>query len=199
MTRTVGEVIEMAVSNRPCAAALFDTNQDNGCFAESHPNVSFPEALKVREMGEIEYNRLRMQEALDWIRASPLAFANLSFQRFEAFWFPPVSEHPGNGVILRPFVLHCFTLLSIPGLFFMWRNARFSTYVAGPWLVFFPLTYYFFQFLIRFRYPILWATFVPGSYFIVELVQGIAGRREGEKSEVLALTRNAPRSCQNTI
>ncbi len=168
--------MEMAVSNRSCATALFDINDSDGCFASSHPNENLLEAFKVRDMGEIEYNRLRMQEAIEWIRAHPGTFTRLSAERFEAFWFPPVSVRPGNGVILRPWVLDCFTLLSIPGLFIMWKNARPSIYVAGVWLAFFPLTYYFFQFLMRYRYPILWATFVPGSYFIVELVLGIAGK-----------------------
>lgn len=169
--------IEMAVSNNPCATALFATNIENGCFATTHPNQSFAEALKVREMGEVEYNRLRLNEAIDWIRANPRAFAALSMQRFEAFWNPPVSTHPREGVILRPWVLLCFTLLSIPGMFIMWKNAPYSAYVVALWLVFFPPTYYLIQFMMRYRYPILWATFVPGSYFIVELLKGIAGKK----------------------
>jgi len=183
--------IEMAVSNRPCAAALFDVNDDDGCFALSHPNQSYTEALKVRELGEVEYNRLRMKEALDWIRANPRAFATLSAQRFEAFWFPPVSTHAKGGLILRPWVLQCFTLLSIPGLFVMWKNAPFGSYVAGLWLLFFPLTYYFIQFMMRYRYPILWATFVPGSYFIVELVQGIAGKKDIDSKQAAPPTANS--------
>ncbi|MGB9490781.1 MAG: hypothetical protein WCA92_09965 [Terriglobales bacterium] len=168
--------MEMAVSNRSCATALFDINDADGCFASTHPNENYEEAMRVRELGEIEYNRLRMREAIEWIGANRGRFAELSLERFEAFWFPPVSRRPGNGVILRPWVLDCFTLLSIPGLFVMWKNARVGSYVAGLWLVFFPLTYYFFQFLMRYRYPILWATFVPGSYFVVELVRGIVGK-----------------------
>lgn len=170
--------LEMAVSNCPCASALFETNIENGCFASSHPNQSLAQALRVRKMGEVEYNRLQMKEALDWIRANPRVFARLSVQRFEAFWMPPVSTQPRDGVILHPWVLECFTLLSIPGLFVMWKNAPYSSYVAGLWLLFFPLTYYFIQFMVRYRYPILWATFVPGSYFIVEGVRGIAGKEK---------------------
>ncbi len=169
--------MEMAASNRDCATALFDVNDADRCFAQTHPNENVAEALRVRDLGEIEYNRVRMHEALDWIRSHPRAFAQLSLERFQAFWFPPVGRRPGNGVILLPWVLHCFTLLSIPGLFVMWRNARSSSYVAALWLVFFPLTYYFFQFLMRYRYPILWATFVPGSYFLVELFCAIIGHR----------------------
>src|SRR5208282_431495 len=101
------------------------------------------EALKVQQMGEVEYNRERMTEAISWMKANPETFVDLSVQRFAAFWFPKNSVSAGNGIILRPWVLAGFTLLSIPGLFFMWRNARVSSYVAGLWLLFFPVIYYF--------------------------------------------------------
>jgi hypothetical protein len=170
--------IELVVSNNPCASFLFDLNQSSGCYSLMHPNLSYEEALKVRQLGEVEYNQVRLHEAIDWIRANPKAFAHLSVQRFEAFWIPPASSRPGNGVLLRPWVLHCFTLLSLPGLFFMWKNARFSAYVTVLWLLFFPVIYYFVQFLERYRYPILWATFLPGSYFLTELARGILGKQE---------------------
>jgi hypothetical protein len=172
--------LELAVSNNFCASPLFDVNQNDGCFSEFHPNLNYEEALRVQRLGEVEYNRVRLREATSWIEANPRRFVALSAERFEAFWFPPASYMPGNGVLLHPLVLHCFTLLSLAGLFLAWRNARVATQVMGMWLVFFPLAYYFVQFMVRYRYPILWATFIPGSYFIVELVRGIAIREEVE-------------------
>lgn len=182
--------LELAVSNNACASALFEVNWIDGCFALFHPNENFEEALKVRQMGEVEYNRARMREAISWIKSNPKAFAVLSVRRSGEFWFPQNSVSPSDGVILYPRVLAAFTLLSIPGLFFMWRNARISSYVAGLWLLFFPLIYYFVHFMARYRYPILWATFVPGSYFIVELIQGIVGKEEA-KNEPPGMGRNS--------
>jgi len=176
--------LELAVSNNSCANALFEVNELDGCFAQFHPNENFEEALRVQQMGEAEYNRVRMREAISWIKANPTAFMVLSAQRFEAFWFPHNSINPGNGIILRPWVVAGFTLLSIPGLFLMWKNALVSSYLAGLWLLFFPLIYYFVHFMARYRYPILWATFVPGSYFIVEMIQGLTGKEEVEKESV---------------
>lgn len=175
--------LELAVSNNSCASPLFDVNQNDGCFSEFHPNLNYEEALKVQRLGEVEYNRVKLRDTINWIEANPRQFATLSLQRFETFWFPPPSYVPGNGVLLRPLVLDCFTLLSLAGLFLMWRNARLATYLIGMWLVFFPLAYYFVQFLVRYRYPILWATFVPGSYFIAELIQGIAGKKDIDNKE----------------
>ncbi|HVO82435.1 MAG TPA: hypothetical protein VMT28_17025 [Terriglobales bacterium] len=170
--------LELAVSNNPCASPLFAVNDHDGCFASMHPNENYDEALKVREMGEAEYNRARLGEAMAWIRANPLQFAELSGQRFEAFWVPTRAANNNNGTIWRPAVLHLFTLLSIPGLFLMWRSARPGAYVVLLWLGLFPPIYYFIQYMDRYRYPIFWATFLAGSYFIVELVRGIAGMRE---------------------
>lgn len=169
--------IELVVSNNPCASYLFDRNQDSGCYSIVHPNLNYEEAVKVRRLGEVEYNHIRLHEAIEWIRANPKAFVHLSEQRFAAFWVPPISVSPGNGMLLRPWVLHCFTLLSIPGLFLLWRHDRFSTYVLGLWLVVFPVIYYFIQFLERYRYPILWTTFLAGSYFLAELVRGFLGEQ----------------------
>jgi hypothetical protein len=165
--------IEMSVSNRSCATPFFDVNEANRCFAEVHPNENLVAAIEVRELGEIEFNRERMEGAIDWIKGNPAMFAMLSAKRFVAFWFPPVGTRPSSGVILRPWVLDCFTMLSILGIWVMWRKARPSSYVVGLWVLFFPPTYYFIQYMLRYRYPILWATFVPGSYFLVCLAQGI--------------------------
>ncbi|HEV2730153.1 MAG TPA: hypothetical protein VGV15_08975 [Terriglobales bacterium] len=160
---------ELANSNNPCASALFEINRRTGCFASSDPNLSYEEAEKVRALGEPEYNRIRLREAVAWIRTNPGKFLDLSARRFGAFWFPPFSLEQSEGELSRPWILYAFTLASIPGLFVMWRKARPAAYVIGLWLLFFPLIFYFLQFLGRYRWPILWATFLPGSYLIPEL------------------------------
>lgn len=167
--------LELAVSNNPCASALFELNDQSGCWALTHPNYNWDEALKVRQMGEADYNRLKLHEAMNWIRQNPTQFAGLSARRLVAFWFPPRALNKGNGMIWRPFGVQLFTLLSLPGLFLMWRNARLAAYVVALWLLFFPLIYYFVQFMDRYRYPILWASFLAGSYFVAEIVRGLAG------------------------
>ena len=165
--------IELAVSNNPCATYLAEINMNDGCYSRSHPNLSGEEALKVRQLGEVEYNQVKLREAVHWIRDNPSSFAALSRQRFVAFWLPPFCSDPATGVLLRPWVLDLFTLASIAGVFVMWRNARLSSYVTGIWLLCFPLIYYLIQSMVRYRYPILWATFVPGSYFLTQLAQGL--------------------------
>jgi hypothetical protein len=176
--------LELAVSNNNCAAPLFEANDRSGCFAATHPNENYQEALRVQQLGEVEYNQVKLQEAVKWIVDNPGAFLVLTAQRFAAFWFPPRSENKSNGIIWRPFMVQLFTLLTLPALFSMWRNSRSSVYVVLLWLIFFPPIYYLVQFMDRYRYPIFWVTFLSGSYFIAELVRGLGGVRardaEGE-------------------
>ncbi|HKS74048.1 MAG TPA: hypothetical protein VJQ82_12685 [Terriglobales bacterium] len=167
--------LELAVSNNSCASALFEDNDRSRCFDATHPNRNLEEAAKVRQMGEVEYNRLKLKEAIHWISSHPQEFAVLTAQRFRAFWLTPRSENNGNGMIWRPMVMQLFTLLSIPGLFFMWKTFRPGAYVVALWLVFFPPIYYVVQFMDRYRYPIFWATLLAGSYFIMEMVGGLVG------------------------
>lgn len=167
--------LELAVSNNSCASALFEDNDRSQCFDATHPNRSLEEAVKVRQLGEVEYNRLKLKEAIHWISSHPREFAVLTAQRFSAFWLTPRSENNGNGMIWRPMVMQLFTLLSVPGLFFIWKNYRPGAYVIILWLVLFPPIYYVVQFMDRYRYPIFWATFLAGSYFLTEIVGGLVG------------------------
>lgn len=174
--------LELAVSNNSCASPLFENNDRNGCFLALHPNENYDEALKVQQLGEVEYNRLRLKEAKDWIAANPKSFVTLTAERFTAFWLPPRSENKGNGIIWRPIVVQVFTLLTLPGLFLLWRNNRSGAYVVLLWLICFPPIYYVVQFMDRYRYPIFWVTFLCGSYFVVEIVRGLVGSSPDQKS-----------------
>lgn len=173
---------ELANSNNSCASPLFAENRQTGCFASSDPNLNYEEAEKVRSWGEPEYNSVRLREAVSWIKSSPGAFLDLSTRRFAAFWFPPFSSEQSEGELSRPWILYAFTVASIPGLFLMWRKARPAAYVIGLWLLFFPWIYYFLQFLGRYRWPILWATFLAGSYVLTVLATQFVEKTSSAKS-----------------
>jgi len=178
--------LELSVSNNPCATPLFEANDANGCFGLTHPNLNYDEAMKMQQLGEVQYNRVRMREALAWIAGNPSAFATLSAERFVDFWVPPPGRNKGNGIVWRPWVLDLVTLLSIPGLIFMWKNARRAAYVIGLWLVFFPPIYYIIQFMDRYRYPIFWATFLAAGYFVTEVAGAFVGNKVSETSDAKA-------------
>ncbi len=167
--------LELAVSNNACAAFSFKANELTMCFEEKHPNKGFAEAERVRQLGEYEYNRVRMREALDWIQHNPKTFFTITVQRAVAFWFPSPTGNPfeatatPRGILLGWFMV----LLSLPGLWLMWKKNREATTIVLLWLLLFPPIYYVIQFDIRYRDPIVWATFLPAGFFIVEVAKGV--------------------------
>jgi hypothetical protein len=165
--------LELAIGNNPCAKFWFRANRFTSCY--SHPNESIEEAEKVRRLGEYQYNKLKQREAMSWIRSSPREFLELTERRFLAFWLPTPTGNPFSDQQV-PTTLRMFwvlTLLSIAGLWLLYRQDPIAAGVCLAWLTFFPPVYYFIQFDVRYRYPILWATFFPGCFFVVEIVRGI--------------------------
>ncbi len=167
--------LELAVSNNSCANFNFKANELLRCFEANHPNQGISEAERVLRLGEYEYNRVRMREAIEWIQHNPNRFFGLTVQRTVAFWFPSPNGNPfeatatPRGILLGWFMV----MLSLPGLWLMWKNNREATAIVLLWLLLFPPIYYVIQFDIRYRDPILWATFLPAGFFIAEVGKGI--------------------------
>ena len=106
---------------------------------------------KVRQMGEVAYDRYDLHLALQWIRQHPGKFATLSAWRFLYFWAGP-PEHPYELIVTTS-----YTLAGLVGLFFMKRfvgSIQFQIWVTV--LASFPLMYYFVQYVSRYRTPIDW-------------------------------------------
>jgi hypothetical protein len=188
--------LELSVSNNPCAAFGLRENLANGCFDAGHPNVNAGEALKVRVMGEAEYNGARLREGLEWIAANKARFLALTAERVGAFWFP---TDGGNRLLdlTRPerraarAVVYLMTLLSAAGLFVLWRRKEWRALAAcGAWLLFFPPIYYLVQFDDRYRYPVLWATLLPGGFAVWTVLEW-GWRRAARRHEAQPLIRAA--------
>jgi len=191
--------LELQVSNNDCAQFGQSANNNSGCFYKFHPNVNPAEAQKVLELGETRYNDLKLIEAKDWIKAHPAQFARLTAMRFIVFWVPndsgkiffwmppPVVKTdfadpglvqamgpalPGNDTrrVREWLVIYLMTLLSVAGLVMLYKRDMKSTAILVSCLIFFPLIYYFVQFDGRYRYPILWITFLLGSLPISTLL-----------------------------
>jgi hypothetical protein len=163
--------LELAVSNNLCADFRFVANEVGPCFASNHPNEGKAEAQRVRDLGEYEYNQVRMHEALSWIKTNPKAFLSLTERRFISFWFPSPTGNPfaARGTPYGILVWWFATFASIPGLWLMWKRNRNAAGIILLWLFFFPPIYYLVQYDVRYRCPILWATFLPAGYLIIEL------------------------------
>jgi hypothetical protein len=160
--------LELSVSNNPCAGFSIIKNHRNDCF--EHPNESPEEALQVARLGEVNYNHARLQQAVAWITANPKSFLRLTLQRFVYFWFPTETGRFRDYLFsktvdfpLQPWSVYLSTVLSIPGMFMLWRRSRHGAVICASFLLLYPPIYYLVQFDERYRFPILWVTFLLGA------------------------------------
>jgi len=148
-------------------------------FQQFHPNRSANEARKVLELGEPDYNKLRLREVLDWIKAHRRRFVRLSVYRFIAWWMPTESgtlqfeEYTGKDRRLERSIIYLMTLLSVAGLAILFRSDFKSAVLCVSCLAIFPLIYYFVQFQDRYRDPIMWLTFLLGALPISTFVRRV--------------------------
>lgn len=164
---------ELWSSNNPCATYSFRENRAANCFR--HPNESIDEAAQVRAKGEYEYNREKLREALAWMKNNPGKFADLTKQRFLAFWFyvPGGSYFAGRHIPVSIWIIWLAFPLSLAGLWLLFRTDRASAWICLAWLALFPPVYYFVEFIPRYRYPILWATFLPASFALERAAEAL--------------------------
>lgn len=168
--------LELAVSNNDCARFGIQRNFETGCFQKEHPNVNLDEAKKVLALDEPKYNDLRLQEAKRWIAGNPVRFAKLCAMRFVVFWMPTeTTSFFVSGRVFERFAIYLMTILSLPGLLMLYRGDRRSAAVCLSCLGLLPLIYYVVQYEYRYRYPILWVTFLLGALPITYVLNRVFG------------------------
>jgi hypothetical protein len=152
-------------ANNDCAQFSAVLNWTSVCPENHHPNKDLNEAKRVLELGEPKYFELRRQEALHWIWDHPVRFLKLAAMRFVFFWMPSESGtiHVGHGRHLERVVIYLMTLLSGAGLLILYQKDARSAAICMSCLTLYPLVYYILQFEDRYRYPIMWITFLLGA------------------------------------
>jgi hypothetical protein len=166
--------LEFAIGNNP-------ENRDGTTYGapQIHPSLNHLEREKLKALGEVAYNRLKLHETTAWIEAHPGRFAELTARRLVLFWFPlgdavwgPRTYVP---VQVKSAALGVLTLLAFGGLACLFaRNHPYRYLIAG--ILFGPsLPYLISHVFIRYRYPLLWLTFLLGCECIAQGLK--AGRR----------------------
>ena len=158
--------LELSVSNNDCAQFSAALNYaSGGCSVPLHPNSNLNEARRVLELGEPKYFELRGREARHWIGDHPARFLKLTAMRFVFFWMPSESGtiHVGHGRHLERVVIYLMTLLSGAGLLILYQRDARSAAICMSCLTLYPLVYYILQFDDRYRYPVMWVTFLLGA------------------------------------
>jgi len=153
--------IELYVSNNDAAQPTIYANKTNAILS-LHPSYSEREAVALRYLGEVRYNRLCLAVARGWIRSHSERFAALTLARFRLFWFPD----PAIGV-WQARAVSWITSASALGLILLALRRRPAAVFVAIVLALFPLVYYVVQMDARYRAPILWLSLLLAGYLVV--------------------------------
>jgi hypothetical protein len=147
--------LELYISNNDKSAP--DLVQ-NAALWTMHPNQNAGEAAVVANMGEGAYNRMRLHDAVDWMRSHPRRLVQLTLGRVLCYWLPPLSEGwPSYGSWL-------ITVLGFAGVW-MARRHRVTLLLAAAALVW-ELPFLLIQTVGRYRFPSLWIWALLAGYAI---------------------------------
>ena len=153
--------LELDVANNDCAASKFTVNRHSGCFESRHPNANPAEAAAVIREGEVGYNSRKLHTALTWISRNPARFAALTAERIQLFWFPEI----GSSLIT------IVTILGFGGAALLFKQNRPAFWCLAIPLALYPPVYYLTQNFPRYRYPILWISFLLSGYAVTHLLE----------------------------
>ena len=158
-------------SNNDCAQSSLYQNGRKGCYQNTHPIASRSETQLLQTLGEVQYDRRRTADTLNWIRSHPQRFRQLTLTRFVEFWFPDPEPSPSTN-----YAIWVITLLSIPGIVLMAKRRHSATLFALSVWVLYPLMFYIVVSCDRYRHPILWTSMLPAGYCLAGLLPRTAER-----------------------
>jgi hypothetical protein len=162
--------MEFFVSNGP--DRTFDVTENAERY---HPSGHIAETDKVASLGEVEYNRLKLAEALGWVRSHPGGFLRLTAIRAAAWWFPP---HPP--ILLAPKVV--LTLLAFAGMWLMFRRQPLAAWLFLITWATFPDVHYLVQWIGRYRTPMDWQILLCAAVALSAIWQAaVRSRREAKR------------------
>jgi hypothetical protein len=151
--------IEFQMANNDLAGPTMNDLDQSGLARKTHPYLNSKEAERVRELGEIAYNRERVRRALDWVKAHPRRFLQLTSARALDFWFGSYQE-PGTA-----WVFTLTTLFAGLGAMRLRRDGKHEVlWYFGPVWICFPAVYYIVQYLPRYRIPMWWTVLLVAVY-----------------------------------
>ncbi len=164
--------IELNISNNDDASPDQRVNFLHGLFEKYHPLLSKSEAAKVRDLGEVEYNKLASAKAKQWMRDHPQRFFELCLGRLRCYWFyyDPTS-------LAKTAILALTTLLGFAGFCYLLREDVVLSAVLGLILLLYPLPNYLVHVGLRQEYPLHWLLTLLGVYFVIRLVRTRSGVR----------------------
>ncbi len=154
---------ELYLSNNDCAETTLLRNNENGCYALTHPNVNLAEARLVRSMGEMSYYHYKGDAAETWIKSHPRRFLALTAGRVLHFWYP---DPDVQGERLPVYSIWLVTTISLCGLALLAVHREPMWWFIALVFLLYPLPYYLVPSSVRYFYPIFWLNLLCAGYFI---------------------------------
>ena len=142
--------LELAVSNNDHAKPTLNANLKKGGGMDTHPYLNKPESMRVRAMGELAYNRVRMAEAKAWISTHTAAFAKLTLRRVGLFWIPRS---------VRPYQTAIFLIALVGAIAYLirlWPKSPYEALMFAAISVSYSAIYTIVQTDPRYTYPLVW-------------------------------------------
>jgi hypothetical protein len=175
--------MEIHLSNNSLLTANEEVNFDMPAFARMHPTLNPVERAKVKRLGEINYMRLKKQQAVSWITTHKRRFLELTAERFRLFWIPEMK---------RPFQSigeAALTILGLTGFVLLFRSRHRSAWIFAALLILYPAAYYLVMVSPRFRLPIESFLFLLSVYCVFRMAvalnpEGGSSRRQALPSSV---------------
>ncbi len=158
--------IELRVSNNDRASPNERVNYLNGVYATFHPLQSATEAAKVRQMGEVAYNKLVLKEAEQWIFQHPARFIELCLGRARYFWF-----YFDRTSVIKTLFLAITATMGLLGLILVFPERPVTGVVLAMVLLIYPLPNYLVHVGLRQEYPIQWLMTLLTVFLITKLRQ----------------------------
>ena len=162
--------LEMRLSNNDDASPLEPVNLRRRLYDRFHPLQNLREAEAVRAMGEVSYNRDRLERAIVWIRAHPRTFATLTALRIWYTWFP------STPVRWRDILIGAVTIASVLGLIALAKSEPIFALLLAVTMISYTAPYSLIHVSIKHRYPIDWIILLSAAHSILIAVTQLAAR-----------------------
>jgi hypothetical protein len=142
--------LELRISNNDDATSDQRANFLLGVYHKYHPLQSIEEAKRVKQLGEVAYNKWASEQAKDWIRTHPRRFLVLTAERIKDFWFYP---DPSK---FKAMFGDLTAILGFAGLVQVWQRDKMNGAVLTSVLLVYSAPSYLIHVGARQRFPVDW-------------------------------------------
>ncbi|HEY7338263.1 MAG TPA: hypothetical protein VH639_25475 [Bryobacteraceae bacterium] len=159
--------IELYIANQDGAQP---SNGENAAvLRRAHPFRSQAVARRIKEIGEVAYNRELLQKTVAWMAARPWTFLSLTSRRVVYFWLGP----PESLATTIPTAI--ITVLALLGLWTMGASHPIETWLFGTAWLLYPLIYYLVSYSHRYRAPMEWTITLCACAFVWRKLEAASG------------------------